>query len=104
MTVPVRTTNNNHEEHRREIATALNLMLQGRLNVTYAVTLLDTTTSTTIDDPRIWAGTVPVLVALNAAAAAVLPTVYVSSRAVGTLTLTHADPGSDAEFAVLLIG
>ncbi len=104
MTEPVRQRSDNQEEHRAELANRINLILQGRLNVLTTVVLADATTSTVLTDQRIWASTVPVLVPLSAVAAAVLPSVYVSARAAGTLTLTHNNPGAAASFAVLLIG
>lgn len=99
MTEPAKLANRSSEEHRREIATKLNLALQGRLNVLSTVTLEAGTTSTVIDDPRIWRETRPVLVPLSDIAAAMLPFVHVSARDNGTLTLTHTDPGTGVSFS-----
>lgn len=104
MTEPARTANANDEEHRRELATKLNLALQGRLNVTGTVTLLNGTTSTVITNPNIWQNTVVALTPLSAAAATAHGSIYVSARGAGTLTLTHANPGADAAFAYTILG
>lgn len=88
------------EEHIRDIVQTLNQV--GQMLGGSTVTFLNTTTSTTVDDTRFSASTVPILVPLDATAQAT--TFYVSARANGTITFTHADPGADAEYAALYIG
>lgn len=104
MTEPVKLENANEREHRREIATKLNLALQGRLNITGTVTLVNGTTSTVITNPNIWSGTVIALTPLSSAAATAHGSVYISARSAGTLTLTHANPGADSLFAYTILG
>lgn len=88
------------EEHIRDIVLSLNLT-SGMME-TSTVTFSNTTTSTTVNNTRFSAETVPILVPLDATAQAT--TFYVSARANGTMTFTHADPGADAEYAAVFIG
>lgn len=108
MTQFVKTANSNDREHRRELATAINQILLGRLNNVGTVTLLDATTTTTITDPNISANSVVLLVPLDANGAGlswymsdITPTI---GKAGGEIEITHADPGADAVFAYVLIG
>ena len=72
--------------------------------VTRDLVVANGTTSTIVQDEIIGARTQVLLTALSAAAAAITASVYVSARDRGQVTLTHADPGADAEFSLLLIG
>lgn len=88
------------EEHIRDIVLSLNMATS--MLATSTVTFSNGTTSTQVDDTRFSADTVPILVPLDATAQAT--TFYVSARANGTMTFTHADPGADASYAALFIG
>lgn len=101
MTQPVRQYGPT-EEMVREIATTLNLVLQGRINCTGSITVANGTTSTVVPDVCAYESSVPLLIATNSAAAAISP--YVSARAAGSFTLTHADPGASATFLYVLLG
>lgn len=101
MTAPVRQYGET-QELLREIATALNLALQGRINSTGSFTASNGTTSTQVDDVNAYEMSTPLLIPTNAAAAGITP--YVSARAKGSFTLTHTDPGSDATFLYVLLG
>lgn len=101
MTTPVRQYGETAEMI-REIATALNLVLQGRINATGAFTVGAAATSTVVSDPNAYAASVPLLMPANATAAAMTP--YVSARAEGSFTLTHAAPGASADFLYALLG
>jgi len=77
----------------------------GKLNCTTTVTLAAGATTTTLTDARIgaasWIGFMPT----TAHAAAALGGLYVSARAQGSATLTHANTADvDKTFGVLIIG
>lgn len=94
----------NEAEHRRQLAQALALVMQGKMNATSEVTLTPNATSTTIVDARIGSNTWIGLSPLTANAAAAHSSVYVSSQQKGQATLTHASsPNSDQTFNVLMI-
>ena len=99
----VRIDNENAVEHRREIAEAVNSVLQGKLNAVDTVTLTVSSATTTLLDSRIgpdsFIGFMPTTA--NAAAEAL----YVSSRGDQTATITHANNAqADRTFAFLVIG
>jgi hypothetical protein len=72
--------------------------------VTTDLTIASGTTTTAVRDQILGADTAALFTALNAAAAGIHASIYVSARDKGSLTLTHSAPGSDAAFALLLIG
>lgn len=93
----------NEKEHRRQIAQAVNQQLTGKLNAVLQLTLTPNSTTTSVVDARIGANTYFGFCPLTADAAAA--SIYVSARANGTATLTHANTASvDRTFNVLLIG
>jgi hypothetical protein len=95
----------NEQEHRRQIAQAVNQQLTGKLNAVLQVTLTAGSTTTSVIDKRIGANTFFGFCPLTADAAAALGGLYVSSQANGTATLTHANTATvDRTFNVLLIG
>lgn len=95
----------NEKEHRRLIASAANLALQGKLNAVTKVTLAASATTTTLTDARIGANTWLGFQPTTADAAAALSGLYVSAQQKGQATLTHASTASvDRTFSVLLIG
>lgn len=102
MTAFVKTANSNEREHRREIATAVNQILLGRLNNLAAVTLASGTTTTTITNPNISANSVVLLVPLDANGKGV--GWYISSVSAGEIELTHDAPSGDAVFTYVLVG
>lgn len=95
----------NEQEHRRQIAQAVNQQLTGKLNAVLQVTLTPNSATTTVIDKRIGANTFLGFSPLSADAAAALSGLYVSTQANGTATLTHANTATvDRTFNVLLIG
>ena len=91
MTVPVLPLTGSEATHRTLIATTVNEILKGRANNAGSVTLTAGTTSTTVTDNLFESSMVPLLVPTTANAAGALATTYVSARANGSFTLTHAN-------------
>lgn len=102
MTAAVKTSGAKEAEHRRELATAINQLIVGRINSIGEITIANGTTSTVVTDPNAYARSVPLLIPTNAAAAAISP--YVSARSLNSFTLTHANPGASATFIYALLG
>ncbi len=73
------------------LARAVNTLLKGGADVVGAFTLTAGATSTTVSDNLFESQMVPVLVPTSANAAGALATTYVSARAKGSFTLTHAN-------------
>lgn len=89
----------------REISERVNRLNQGKFNAVTTLTLTANAASTTLTDTRIGALTWIGLMPTTANAAAALATTYVSARANGSATITHAnDANVDKTFNVLLIG
>jgi hypothetical protein len=89
----------------REIAERVNRLLQGKLNAVTTLTLTANAASTTLTDKRIGGATWIGLMPLTANAAAALATTWVSARANGSATITHANNAQvDKTYDVLLIG
>lgn len=89
----------------KEIVTAFNNMLRGKLNVVTSVTLTASATSTDIGDPRIGAGSAIILISTTANAAGALGTTYISAKGKQTATITHANAiSTDRTFDVVIIG
>lgn len=102
MTAAVKTSGTKEAEHRRELATAINQLIIGRINSVGTLTIANATTSTVVTDPNAHVGSVPLLTPTNAAAAAISP--YVTARSLNSFTLTHANPGAPATFLYALLG
>lgn len=95
----------NAVDHRRQLAQAIGLLLQGKMNATASVTLNASATSTTLTDPRIGANTFVGFSPLTASAAAAQSALYVSAQQNGQATLSHASSAAaDQTFRLLLIG
>lgn len=104
MTAAVKTSNANDKEHRRELATAINALIIGRINSIGSFTSANGTTSTVVTDTNAHPGSIPRWTPTNAAAAAIQNSMYVSARGNGTFTLTHNNPGASATFIYSLLG
>lgn len=104
MTVAVKTSNSNEVEHRRELATAINLLILGRINSVGEFTAANATTSTVVTDTNAHSGSVVHWTPTNAAAAGIQASMYVSARGPGTFTITHNNPGASATFIYSLHG
>ena len=95
----------NPEEHRRKLAEAANLALQGKTLNVNSVTLTQNQTTTTITDERIGTESCLPFMPTTANAAAAVSTTYVSARGKGTATLTHANNAqTDRTFVYAVIG
>ena len=101
----VRIENENSQEHRRELAEAINLTLQGKLNAVDTVTLTASSATTTLTDSRIGPDSFIGFMPTTANAAAELVTLYVTGRIDGSATLNHANNAqADRTFGYLVIG
>lgn len=80
--------------HRILLAQTLNEVIKGRANNVGTLTLTAGATTTTVLDNLFESAMVPVLIATTANAAAATANVYVSARANGSFTLTHANTGT----------
>lgn len=88
-----------------QIAHALNLALNGKLNAVANVTLTPSATSTTLADSRIGAFSFIALSPLSAAAAAALAGGIYFEPTTGSVVIRHPSAVAvDQNFAVLIIG
>lgn len=99
--VPV--VNWNEEEHRRQLAAAVNNILQGKLNNVVSFTLREDATSTSVSDVRAGPDSIilPVATSLNASIA--LDQWYIGSRTSGSFTLVHGSTSTSDCTAVYAI-
>lgn len=80
-------------------------IMEGRQNNTGSVTLADGTTTTTLADQRLSGSSVVLFSPRSANAAAATANLYVSAKAKGSLTLTHANTGTtDRTFDYAIFG
>ena len=91
----------------REIASVVNLLVDGKNNATGSFTLATSATSTTVSDLR--AGTNSVIsympTTANASAEIGAGTIYISARADSSFTVTHANNSqSDRTFIYAIVG
>jgi hypothetical protein len=93
------------QEHRRQLAQAIERVMRGKINAVTTVTLTASSTTTTMIDARIGASTFIGFSPTTANAAAAAANLYVSAQKNGQATLTHASSANvDQTFSVLLIG
>jgi hypothetical protein len=89
----------------RRIVEAINTLQRGKMNAVTSLTLTANTTTTTLTDSRIGGGTYIDLSPTTADAAGAVASTYVSAKAKGSATITHANSVSTTRtFDVLLIG
>jgi hypothetical protein len=91
----------------RQVAAIVNRLAQGKLNCTGTTTLTPGTASTAVTDPRATATSIILLMPTTANAAAEIGngTCFVSARAKGSFTLTHANNAQpDRTFGYAIIG
>lgn len=87
----------------REVAVAVNALLDGKVNSVGQVTLAQGASETQIHDRRISAQTVLLLCPLTQSAA--VEVWYVSSRASGVVTVSHTNTAdADKHFAYTIFG
>jgi len=100
VTIPVNEVSSNEGEHRRQLATAINELIRGRVNSTGTFTIAAAATTTTVSNALAHAGSVPLLIPTQATT--LVP--YVTARATGSFTLTHAAAGAATTFLYVLLG
>lgn len=89
----------------RRVADTVNAMLRGRSNSVGTVTLTAGATSTVVTDNRFQSQMTVILTPTTANAATAIATTYLSSRGVGTFTLTHANTAdTDKTFLYARLG
>lgn len=99
------TTGVDEKTHRLLIAETINQMLKGRSNNVGSLTLTPSTTTTTVTDNLFDSNMVPVLIPTSANAAGALSGLYLSARANGSFTLTHASTAAaDKTFLYIRVG
>lgn len=104
MALRLQTTWPNEMNHRRNLAVALNGVLDGRTNSAGSFTLAEGATSTTVADVRCGTNTVILWMATSAAAAGMLSSMYVSERPAEEFTITHGTAPAGATFEYALYG
>lgn len=89
----------------RRVIEAVNVLQRGKFNAIGSLTLTAGATTTTLTDSRIGGESFIGLMPTTANAAGALATTYVSARAKGSATITHANAATvDRTFVVLVIG
>lgn len=89
----------------REISDRVNALILGRVNTVGTVTLAANVTTATVTDENAHRQVAPILIPTTANAAAALATTYVSARAAGSFTITHANAATtDRTFIYVLLG
>tara|TARA_R100000231_G_scaffold131114_1_gene103020 strand:+ start:2470 stop:2799 length:330 start_codon:yes stop_codon:yes gene_type:complete len=92
-------------QHLRLVSTSLNNTINGKLNSTGTITLRASQTTTTLSDARIGGNSVVVFMPTTANGRTALNGLYVSARANGSATLTHASSGNtDQNLSYCVIG
>lgn len=87
----------------REVSERVNALINGKSNATGTVTLTANSTTTVVSDALADEVCAPVLIATTANAAA--EETYISARAQGSFTITHAnDASTDRTFIYILMG
>lgn len=93
------------KRNRRQIAEAVRLILDGKLNCVKTVTLTANAGSTTVTDERIGPTSFLGLMPKTANAAGALATTYISARSDGSATITHTNNAqADKTFVMLILG
>jgi hypothetical protein len=89
----------------RQLAQAINLATDGKLNSIGEVTLTENVTTTIILDKRMGVDSVLLLFPTSANAVAIIASVYVSFKGKETATITHtSDANTDKTFDYIIIG
>lgn len=89
--------------HRRQLASALNNALQGKLNCTLDVSLRKDTVSTTVSDVRAGPNSAIVAVPTSANGGIALDGHYITSRMVGSFVINHVSTSTSDCTATLAI-
>lgn len=106
-TPPVPEASANEAEHRRRLAKTINQVIQGKINATIDVTLAASTTTTTVNDPRIFytSAVIPAMALTAHAALDLAAGIYVTTLLKGSCVLNHRnDAATDRTLRLLIIG
>ncbi|MCX8501392.1 MAG: hypothetical protein ORO03_06840 [Alphaproteobacteria bacterium] len=91
--------------HRRRLATALNLLLVGKMNVSTDLVLRVAATETPIIDARISLQSVLLFTPMSGSAAAELGSLFVASQASGSAVVQHSSSSAlDRKFRLVILG
>ena len=89
----------------RQLAQAINLATDGKLNSVGGVTLTENVTTTVLLDKRMGVDSVLLFIPTSANAAAIIASIYVSSKGKETATITHtSDANTDKTYDYIIIG
>lgn len=89
----------------RKIATAVNGILDGKINATGVVTLTASGTSTVVSERRCGTGSVILLMPTTSNAAGALATTYIGTVTKQSFTITHANTATvDRTFKYVILG
>jgi len=92
-------------QHLRLISSTVNNTLDGKLNSTGTITLTASATTSTLTDARIGENSIILFMPITANGNTAKANLYVSARADGSATLTHASSGNtDQNFGYVVIG
>ena len=92
-------------QHLRLVSTSLNNTINGKLNSTGTITLAANATTTTLTDARIGGNSVILFTPTTSNGATANANLFVSAKASGTATLTHASSSNtDQTFDYVVIG
>ena len=95
----------NQAQHLRLISNTVNNTLDGKLNSTGDVTLRASQTTTTLTDARLGGNSIILFMPITANGRTGLNGMYVSARAEGSATLTHASSSNaDQNLSYCVIG
>ncbi len=95
------------DEHRRQIAQAVNGLRQGKMNVTIAITLNAGATTTTLTDGRIGVTSciVPSMPTTQNGATALNAGIWITNIVTGSCTINHASSANtDQNIRFLIVG
>jgi hypothetical protein len=93
----------NEQQHRRQLARQVNLLMNGQSGNSFQVQLTPSATSTMVVDPRISISTALHLTPTTADAAAALPGIFVVCTA-GQAVINHASAAADCIYTVSIQG
>ncbi len=89
----------------REVATAINRLIDGHLNSTGSVTLTANAATTTLSDTNVGVNSLILLMPTTANAAAALATTYFNTPGKQSVVINHANNAqTDRTFSYLVIG
>jgi hypothetical protein len=103
MKVPLRF--DNEKEHRERLAQAVNQIDEGKTSNSGSFTVSQSTTTTTVSDPRAGIDTKVFFSPTTASAATEIATMYHSGSGKGEFTVTHSNSAvADRTFNYVIVG